>query len=62
METERERAAVQLAEANARFERSETALTEANERIETMRDPANDSELRRLRNELANLKSSLGSP
>lgn len=56
LHSERERAAVQVAEANARFERSETALTEANERIETMRDPANEAELRRLRNELANLQ------
>jgi hypothetical protein len=56
LDSEQERTAVTLAEANARLERTETALTEATERIETMRDPANQTEVRRLRNELANLQ------
>jgi hypothetical protein len=56
LEIERERTAVQLAETTARFEKAQTALAEANGRIKTMRDPANEAELHRLRNEIANLQ------
>jgi len=53
---ERERSAMALAEAVARLERTESALKEARDRIDTMRDPANEAEIQRLRAELAALQ------
>lgn len=55
-EAEKERAAVAAAEATARQERAESALQEAKNRIETLRDPANETELARLRTEVAALQ------
>jgi len=55
---ERERSAVAMAEAMARLKRTETALGEARTQIETMRDPANDAELGRVRAELAAMQNS----
>lgn len=55
-DAERERAAIASAEATAKQERTESALQAARNRIETLRDPANDSELARLRTELAALQ------
>jgi hypothetical protein len=45
-----------MAEMTARLGRTETALAEARTQIETMRDPANDAELRRVRAELAGMQ------
>ena len=55
---ERERSAVAMAEAMARLKRTEAALGEARTQIETMRDPANDAELGRVRGELAAMQNS----
>ncbi len=55
---ERERSAVAMAEIMARLERTEAALGEARTQIETMRDPANDADLGRVRAELAAMQFS----
>jgi hypothetical protein len=56
----REQSAQALAEATARFERAEAALAEARDQAESVRDRGDDVELRRLREELAEVKVSLG--
>ena len=57
-EGERERASVALAEMLTRYERSESQLKNAQTRIESMRDPMNETELDRLRTELAEIQVS----
>jgi hypothetical protein len=52
----REQRAVSLAEAVTRYERTESQLREARTRIESMRDPANEAELGRLRQELGTIQ------
>jgi chromosome segregation ATPase len=56
VEAERERGAIAQAESTARLARSESALQEARTRIESLRDPVNETELLRLRSELAALQ------
>jgi hypothetical protein len=56
IETERERGVIAQAESTARLARSESALEEARTRIESLRDPVNETELLRLRSELAALQ------
>lgn len=59
-EAERERAAIAAAEGSARQERTESALQAARNRIDGLRDPANETELARLRTELATLQVAHG--
>jgi hypothetical protein len=60
LESERESSAVALAEANARIERLESHVSAARTRIEAMRDPVNETELHRLRTELAAIQIAYG--
>ena len=60
VEAERERASVALAEMVTRYERSESQLKDAQTRIESMRDPMNETELDRLRTELAEIQVAYG--
>lgn len=53
---DREAAAIAAAEAAAKYERTESQLNDALTRIESMRDPANEAELGRLRSELATIQ------
>ena len=55
-EVVREHGAVSLAEAVARYERTESQLKEARTRMRSMRDPANEAELGRLRQELGTIQ------
>jgi uncharacterized protein YgiM (DUF1202 family) len=55
-DTERERSMVALAETRTRLEKTESTLQDARNQIETMRDPTNETELARLRAELASVQ------
>jgi hypothetical protein len=56
LEGERERGVVALAETRTRLEKTESALQDARNRIESMRDPINETEVERLRSDLASLQ------
>jgi hypothetical protein len=56
LEGERDRGMVALAETRTRLEKTESALQDARNRIESMRDPVNETEVERLRADLASLQ------